>query len=200
MFIQVIRGQVKDAAGLRREWDRWNTELQPGAKGWLGATAGTTPKGDFIAVVRFESEDAAQSNSDRSEQGKWWSAFSANLDGPATFKESKEIETTLAGGSDDAGFVQVMTGRVTDAAKLRSATKGFERFASQRPDLIGGTTAYHTDGTFTDTNYFKSEKEAREGESKTMPEDMQKLFGDFMSSIADVEYLDISQPWLASPR
>ena len=42
MFVQVITGKVTDAAAVRAAFDRWLDELAPGAKGWLGSTAGVT--------------------------------------------------------------------------------------------------------------------------------------------------------------
>jgi hypothetical protein len=40
VFVQVIQGQVDDAAKVRAAMDRWAAELAPGAIGWLGSTAG----------------------------------------------------------------------------------------------------------------------------------------------------------------
>jgi hypothetical protein len=54
VFVQVIRGQVDDAAAVRAAMDRWAAELAPGAIGWLGSTAGVTEDGRFIALARFE--------------------------------------------------------------------------------------------------------------------------------------------------
>ena len=42
MFVQVITGKVTDTAAVRAAFDRWLEELAPGAKGWLGSTAGVT--------------------------------------------------------------------------------------------------------------------------------------------------------------
>src|SRR6266508_1488720 len=76
MFVQVIQGQVSDAGQARAALDRWVQELAPGAPGWLGSTAGVTEDGRFIALARFESEEAAKRNSDRPGQDlSEWSAF-----------------------------------------------------------------------------------------------------------------------------
>ena len=72
MFVQVIQGQVSDPEQARAALDRWARELAPGAGGWLGSTAGVTEDGRFIALARFESEEAARRNSDRPEQDRWW--------------------------------------------------------------------------------------------------------------------------------
>ena len=65
MFVQFIRGKLKDEQGARRAMDKWQAELKPGAKGFLGTTAGVTSSGDLVALVRFESEEAARRNSER---------------------------------------------------------------------------------------------------------------------------------------
>jgi hypothetical protein len=68
VFVQVIQGQVADAAKVRAALDRWVQELAPKASGWLGSTAGVTEDGRFVALARFESEEAARRNSQRPEQ------------------------------------------------------------------------------------------------------------------------------------
>src|SRR4051812_18010213 len=107
MFMQVIQGSVADRIGLRSQLDRWNSELKPGTTGWLGMTGGVTDDGRFILCVRFESAEAAQSNSGRPEQGTWWAETEKTLAEPATFIDSHEIDVYLGGGSDTAGFVQI---------------------------------------------------------------------------------------------
>ena len=68
-------------------------------------------------MARFDSAESAQANSDRPEQGAWWAETEKIVDG-VEFKNSTDIITLLGGGSTTAGFVQVMRGQVTDAAKL----------------------------------------------------------------------------------
>jgi len=199
MFIQVISGTTNDGEGLRRQADRWEQEVQPGAVGFLGSTGGVTDDGRFIVVARFASEEAARRNSARDEQGSWWAETEKYLDG-VTFQESVEIITLLGGGSNDAGFVQVMRGRVTNAEKLaeiNARTAEFEAMMSRlRPDVIGDVITMHADGSYTDVVYFTSENEAREGEGREMPPDAQAMFEDLMSSIVIDEYLDLKDPWL----
>ena len=199
MFIQVITGTTADPDGLRRQADRWEQEVRPGAIGFLGSTGGVTDDGRVIVIARFESEEAARRNSVRDEQGAWWAETEKYVDG-ATFKESVNVTTMLGGGSDRAGFVQVMLGRVRDAAKLAeidARTPEFEAAMRQyRPDVIGDVIAVHPDGTYTDVVYFTSEAQARQGESRPMPDEVQAMFGDLMSAIAIDEYLDLKEPWL----
>ena len=46
MFVQVMEGRVGDAKGLRSQLEAWMSDLQPGADGWLGTTAGITADGN----------------------------------------------------------------------------------------------------------------------------------------------------------
>ena len=46
MFVQVIQGKVSERADARAAMERWQRELAPDAKGWLGSTAGVTERLD----------------------------------------------------------------------------------------------------------------------------------------------------------
>jgi hypothetical protein len=199
MFIQVISGKTSDPEAFLRQGEKWEQELRPGAKGFLGGTIGVTDDGRFIAVARFDSEASANANSERPEQGAWWAEMEKIVDG-AEFKNSTDIVTMLGGGKNDAGFVQVMRGRVTDAAKLaevRGNLATMEKvFSEARPDVVGEVIAMHDDGTYTDIVYFSSEAEARANETKEMSAEAQAMFESLMSAVAIDEYLDLSEPTL----
>ena len=199
MFIQVIQGKVSDADRLRRCMDRWTEELQPGAVGYLGTTSGLCNDGTFIALARFESEEAARRNSNRPEQGAWWAETEKLFDGPAQFTESSDVEMFLAGGSDDAGFVQVMKVAGVDRAKVKEGDKQFEPVAGDlRPDLIGGVRVWTGPDSMIEANYFTSEAEARAGESKPPPAEFAEGFADFMEMMSKAEFIDFSNPYLHS--
>jgi hypothetical protein len=68
--------------------------------------------------------------------------------------------------------------------------------AQRRPDVIGDVTVIHSDGTYSDIIYFTSEADAREGEKKEMPAEMQEMFEEFMAALPIDEYLDLKDPWL----
>ena len=199
MFIQVITAKVVDEEALWRQVDRWEHEIRPGADGFLGSTSGITEDGRLIVLARFESEDAARRNSERAEQGAWWAGTEKTLEGP-TFQDSVEVVVMGGGGSNDAGFVQVMRGHVVDAAKMAELRGRMEEFegamAEIRPDVIGDVVAVHDDGTFTDTVYFRSEAEARSNEAKETPAAMQALLDEWTSAATIDEYLDLKKPRL----
>jgi hypothetical protein len=202
MFIQVIQGQISDVGGLRAALDRWIEELAPGAAGWLGSTAGVTDDGRFVALVRFESEEAARRNSDQPEQDQWWAETSKLFSGDATFHDCRDVELLLRGGSDDAGFVQVIQGRTRDVERMRELGEQAGRLlADFRPEIIGGTIALHGDGGFTQAVYFTSEEAAREGERKEPTPELKALLDEDMAlNEGDLTYFDLRELWLHSPR
>jgi len=201
MFVQVIQGQVSDAGEVRAAFDRWAQELAPGAAGWLGSTAGVTEDGRFVALARFESEEAARRNSDRPEQDQWWTETSKLFTGEATFRDSSDVTVDVIGDPDKAGFVQVIQGRGSDPDRAKELmAQDSDEWAALRPDIIGSVAVGHEAGGYTVALYFTSEAEAREGERKEPPprlkaqmDEMNKL------NIGEPEFFDLKDPWLASP-
>jgi hypothetical protein len=198
MFVQIINGKVKDAEEIRRQDERWRKEVMPGAKGFLGSTVGVTDDNRFIAFVRFSDEAAARANSDRPEQSSWWAAFEQCLDGAPTFRESNDVALLFDGGSDKAGFVQVMEGSVSDRAKAEAfeTPQMLDELHAARPDLIGSIRAWFDGGKFVDVAYFTNEADARKGEKSEAfsgPSDQ------YMQLFNDMSFLDLRDPILTSP-
>jgi hypothetical protein len=198
MFIQVVRGKVKDAEAMRNASETWQRELRPGAKGWLGATAGVADDGTFIAVVRFESQEAAQANSDRAEQSAWWEETSKLFDGAPTFYDCQTVDV-WGSPSDEAGFVQVMIGKTNDVPGMREMGTLFEKeMSGVRTDVLGTSDAYTNNGNFVSTIYFTNEADARAGEKKMESDPavqgMMEKFGHLFEG--ETTYIDIRDPWL----
>ena len=200
MFIQVIQGEATDRAELHAMLDRWASDVAPTTTGWLGTTAGVTAAGSFVAIARFESAEAARRNSERPEQDQWWTQASKLFHGEVVFRDSLEAEEFLQGGSDQAGFVQVITGQTNDSARLRELNEQYAQYAHLRPDLIGGVIALHEDGLFTQAAYFTSVAEARAAEGQEPPEEMKAVMDEETDLIAGIAYIDLDEPWLYSPR
>jgi hypothetical protein len=201
VFVQVIKGKLADRDRLRAAVDRWQRELASGATGWLGTTAGVTEDGTSIAFIRFESEEAAQRNSDRPEQAEWWAEASQAFDGDPTFINSSDVEVDTPGNPDDAGFVQVMEGRGSDPDKAREImARDSGKMAQWRPDILGSLVANYGDGQFIMAIYFTSEEAAREGEKKEMPPEMAANMEELNSLlVGDMSFYDLRDPWLDSP-
>ena len=99
------------------------------------------------------------------------------------------VEEYKGGGSDDAGFVQVIQGRVLDPAGFREATLSLG--GTPRSDVIGGLAAW--DGSrFTEVVYFTSEEEAREGEKSQAHNTALELVWPVTQ---DLQYFDLREPW-----
>lgn len=203
MFVQVFQGQVSDADQVRQALEDWMQRLAPGAEGWLGSTTGVTDDGTFIGVARFESAEAARRNSGRALQGEWWSGLEKLFTQGAVFHDCGEVDVVRGGGSDAAGFVQVMQGRTPDVARFREMSRAFdERFSGFRPDLMGFLACLHDgeNGAFTAVNYFTSEEAARAGEREEPPAEMAEAMREDMDLMQDLRYFDLRDPWLHSPR
>ena len=177
------------------------TELGPTAKGWLGSTSGVTDDNEVFVLVRFESEEAARANSDRPEQGAWWADMEKVFDGQPAFQDSNDVQVDTSGDPDAAGFVQVMTGQVTDPDRAKQLMAEQPDMRTLRPDILGSVSVGHEDGKWTMVIYFSSEAGAREGEAKQMPPEALKAMEEMQAlSVGQPEFLDLKTPWLDSPK
>lgn len=203
MFIQIIQGKCSRPDEMRALTDRWLAEIAPGADGWLGGTFGVTDDGQAIAVVRFESREKAMANSARPEQAAWWAEMEKLYDGPVEFHDCDRVVVMLDGGSDRAGFVQVIKGRVDDPEALESGMHRMEALLHEaRPEIIGATFAIEDDGSFVETVAFTDEAAAREAEAHAMAPsgELADAMRQWSSVVHDTAYLDLHRPWFASRR
>jgi hypothetical protein len=172
-------------------------ELRPGAEGFLGTTAGVTDDGRAIAIARFDSAASARANSARAEQDRWWNETAGCFAGEVSFTDSEDVEQFLAGGSDDAGFVQVMKGHGVARDRIRAMDAAFEEHAADfRPDLLGGLRIWFGSDRYVEVAYFTSEADARVGEKQEPPAALASAMGEFEELMANVEFIDLRQPWL----
>jgi len=199
MFIQVLEGTTSDANGLHERIASWERDLQPGAIGYLGSTGGCTAAGDCIMVVRFESREAAERNSARPEQTAWWEETAKCFEGPVTFHDTEDVQVMTHGDLDEAHFVQIMEGHVSDHDRALALEHDADpMLAELRPELLGAVMATYDEDGFTQVAYFTSEEEARMGEAREMPADAASLMAEWEQAMTVDRYLDITEPWLAS--
>jgi hypothetical protein len=196
VFIQVIKGRTSRRDEGRELGDRWMRDLAPGADGWLGSTFGVTDDGTMLGVIRFESREAAQANADRPEQTAFAEEMAKLMEGPTEFYDCDDVTLMLQGGSDDAGFVQVMHGKVADADALKSLLTDSDRLHEARPEIIGATLAIDEEGNAFETVAFTDEAAARRGEQEQMPDDVRATLE---AAVKDVSFYDLHQPWFATP-
>jgi hypothetical protein len=201
MFVQVIQGLVSDPGQVRDALDLWDEQLASGAEGWLGSTAGVTEDGRFVALARFESEQAARRNNERPEQHQWWMETAKLFTGEITFSDSSDVTVDVQGDPDAAGFVQVMQGRSSDPERARDLmAQDPAEWAEFRPDILGSVAVGYEGGGYTVAIYFASEQAAREGERKEPPPKLRAQMAEMDKlSVGEPEFLDLRQPWLYSP-
>ena len=197
MFVQIIEGKTKDAAGLKRQGDRWAEEVGPGAVGFLGVTAGVTADGRAITIARFESEEAAKANAAAAR------AERVVVGDGEVLRRRAHVHRVLRRAAVPRRRLERRRLRadheVTGCRPCsdgQGSTRPFEKFASLRPDLIGGTRVWTGPDSLVEANYFTSEAEARANESKEMPEELQALMAEFGDLMQNTEFLDLSDPML----
>lgn len=197
MFIQVIEGKTKDPARLQACLDRWQVDLKPHAIGYLGSTHGITRDGDAILIARFADRASAEANSARPEQSAWWAETEACFDGAPVFHDTDDVTEMRHGDPDQAGFVQVMEGTVTDRARAHEIERESDPvLAEMRPELLGSLTAYYDDDHYTTVAYFTSERDARQGERQPVPDEFAPAMEEWEHTMTVERYLDLTEPML----
>ena len=197
MFVVVVRGRTDEADSLGVQLEAWDRDVKPKADGFLGSTSGVADDGTFVSFARFDSEDAARRLAELPEQGAWWEQTSKLLE-DVTSEESGDVVTLRGGGSDEAGFVQVVFGRATDEARVRALDERFASRTDMRPDVLGELIVWFGGGRFAQAVYFRSEAEARAGESAELSAEDRQLMDDWQSAVTEMEFHDLRDPWLVS--
>ena len=195
MFIQIIEGKCTKQDELHALADSWRADLGPGAPGWLGGTYGFTDDDKFVGVVRFDSRESARANSERPEQSAWAERFAACMDGPVSFHDCDDVTLLMDGGSDDAGFVQVVRGKLDDPSAAKAVFADSASLHAMRPEILGATLAIEDDGTYTETVGFTDEQAAREGERLEPPAEVKAVLESMM---ANATFYDLRHPWFES--
>jgi hypothetical protein len=196
MFSQVVEGRTNDPTAVRRALDGWVDALPSGHAGWLGATAGVTSDGGFIAVVRFESPEDAQRLSTPEQQQHWWAELRAALDGEAVVTRGERTDIFSPGDPGAAGFVQVVQGRVTDFVEARRQLRVLQELLRVHlPCLLATVTVEHTDCRFTRVLHFRTEEQARAGEAELAPE-VRSLDQEVIRLLDGAPaFWDLTEPW-----
>ena len=198
MFVQIIKGKTNDAQALRGQFDRWRTDLADSATGWRNTTAGVADDGQFVALVEFESAEAARRNSERPEQGEWWSATEPLLS-DVEFTDTEDVTDVLGGPKPDAAFVQVIEAEVTDLQRAKEfGAQAEQALQHARPDVVGMRAAFAGNKVI-QAVYFTDEDSARKGEtSQPSAEDAEQL-REMDEVFQNPTYIDLRNPWHERP-
>lgn len=194
MFVLLAVGPVGDPEALRRGWDEWHDRRAGGSTSWLGSTGGITAGGQWLAALRYSSEEPARAAEAESRSG------SGFLSGATTLDVTGDVHRVDGNGPPSAArFVQFMRARVPHRSRLEDVEAAMgDRFANVRGDFLAGLRAWTGPDRLTVVDWFTSEAEARAGEATDIPADLGTLFGKWMSLLHDVEWYDLTRPWQAS--
>lgn len=132
----------------------------------------------------------------RPEQGAWWAETAKYYDGDAVFTETSDVEEFLGGGSNDAGFVQVMKSHDVDRDAMVRMDQMFEKHAGLRPELIGLIRLWTGPDSCIEAAYFTTEAAARSGEQVEMPAELQAAMAESSDWMQNTEFLDLTDPLL----
>jgi hypothetical protein len=76
-----------------------------------------------------------------------------------------------------------------------------DKWAEFRPDVLGSVAIGHDDGGYTMVLYFTSEPEAREGERKEPPPELQAQMEEMNKlSVGETEFFDLKSATMISPK
>jgi hypothetical protein len=194
VFIQMVEGACREQDDMRMLVEEWCGRMAD-EPGWLGGTYGFTDDDRFIGVGRYESAAAWKQCCAAADAGMWWAAAAEMFDSAPEIHQSEDVMMMLDGGSDAAGFVQVMRGKVGNPDKLRRIMTDQDMTSmlhQARPEIIGATLLIEDDGSFTETISFTDEDSARKGEAMNMPAE---VAADLQEAMAEVNYYDLHNPW-----
>ena len=146
-------------------------------------------------AARFESEEAARANSDRPEQGAWWSDTEKYFDGPAAFVDSSDVDVQVE-PRNDAGFVQVIQSRVLDRPRVEAMNAEVGKvMAESRPDIVGAVSVW-SGNDVCDIAYFTIGESGAGRRAAGASREAPKMFEEWQSLIEGATYLDLKDPWL----
>ncbi|HYT25739.1 MAG TPA: hypothetical protein VEP73_04555 [Actinomycetota bacterium] len=185
---------------MQAELEHWDGDLGAGAPGWRGLTGGVTDDGELVVILRFDGAGAAVDNDTRPATAVWRTAVERHLAGPARLQRCPIVREIKGGGSDEAGFVRVLQGRVIDARRLAALQDDVERGLAEEAHVLGVTVADHDrGGWFTEVTYFTSERAVRAAE-RAMPVAKAVQLGMVRSYMEGLRLYELRAPCLASPR
>ncbi|MCD0448945.1 hypothetical protein LO762_07045 [Actinocorallia sp. API 0066] len=204
MFIQLIEAPAADADTLREASYRWADKLGSTSVGWLGCTSGVTEDGVWISAERFESEQKAWVESGRPGRRRWWAETLRGLAGEARFINCREVEVFAPDPSaiDTARYIEIVQGRVKDAALMRTLLRSMEKqMYAHRTDLLGSTLAFHPDDGYTHILYHTDEDAVFDAQLRETPPQVKAMMDAIyeLNTVAP-RHLLLTDPWVHSRR
>ena len=117
---------------------------------------------------------------------------------PEHLQWSEDVEEFLGGGSDSAGFVQVMKVTGLDRSIMARLDQVMASAAPEaRPELIGGLRVWTGPDRGYNVVYFTSEAAARAGEATdAMAQAAPEVVEHLEALRSNTEFIDLTDPWI----
>lgn len=196
MFVELVQGRAIDPTGLHQAWDQALVGIGAEAAGWLGATSGVSAAGGFMAILGFESEEAARITMDRLDRRAAWDRL-APLAADLTFRECPNVRAFGLRDPRYADLVQVTQGPANDIGRVVSVFEKSSRAGTADETVIGGLLCWDDAGFATSALYRRSPEAGAASAPDTLREDAPAL-------IHQPARLDLAGPWsilaAAGPR
>lgn len=204
MFLQIVQAPAGDAEVLRAASYRWADRLGSTSVGWLGCTGGVTEEGVFFTAERFESEQKMWVESGRPGRRRWFAELREGMTGEPVFTNCREVEVFAPDPTaiDKAGYIQIVQGRVRDAALMRTLTRSMEKeLFRHRRDMLGSTLAFHPDDGYTHLLYFTSADDVFDAELRETPPRIKAMMDAVyeLNTVLPAHHV-LASPWVHSRR
>lgn len=187
MSVRYVEAEVTDA-----ELARDTLERLPGIDAVpVGGVGGVTDDGRLVALLDLPSVAPAEA----ADQHPCWPALTAASAGDPRVELATEVATFVSDPPTHSGFAQVIRGRVTDRPTFeRVLAADAEWLARERPEVLGGTLAWHGADRFTLVVCFADEASARAGEARND----ESPGADIDQLMEDVTFDELRDPWTLS--
>lgn len=146
MFIEVVHGLARDVPRLQKAWTATHKALERAGDRWLGATAGTSGDGEFVAMLVFESEEGARVTIDRVADLPVWRHLSDALDHPR-FDECPNVRAFAARNVEQAPSVEISQGKANEIRRLTASFETANTAAKRDRSVLGGLWCWDAEGS-----------------------------------------------------
>jgi hypothetical protein len=146
MFIEVVHGKARDVPRLQKAWTATHKALGKVGDRWLGATAGTSDDGEFVAMLVFESEEGARVTIDRVADLPVWRDLSDALDLPG-FDECPNVRAFASGNLEQAESVEISQGKAKEIRRLIASFETTNTAAKRGHSVLGGLWCWDAEGS-----------------------------------------------------
>lgn len=139
MFAMVVHGTAAVRDRVRPAWGSVGRQLDTSGTRWLGATGALLPSDDFVAILCFESREAARITMDDLAEASAWRALAEATDG-LSFRECPHVRAARLHTSKPVNQLELACGSVPDIGWL---IETFERAVRDDQGSVSGLVCWN---------------------------------------------------------